>query len=158
MWKQLCLHLSSANLRESCAYLFSLYWLWNSLSFTALYSFWYLRSCSLILETSVVNACGKLSACCRWNCCSCICSVKRLASCSSWTSDSCVLDPRKTDLHNEQCIPSMPLATPVGGLVRCGRSMSMLGSGQFSGISVPSIALDLKGKWNSHLAEGSRHE
>lgn len=36
--------------------------------------------------------------------------------------------------------------------------MSMLGSGQFSGISVPSIALDLKGKWNSHLAKGSRHE
>lgn len=34
----------------------------------------------------------------------------------------------------------------------------MLGSGQFSGISVPSIALDLKGKWNSHLAKGSRHE
>lgn len=101
--------------RALFTYLFNLYWLWNSLSFTALYSFWYLRSCSLILETSVENASGKLSACCRWNCCCCTCSVKRLAFCSSWTSDSCVLSYMKNrDSCNETCTPSVPFVAPVG--------------------------------------------
>lgn len=103
-------------LRELSTYLFSLYWVWYSLSFTALYSFWYLSSCSLILETSVENASGKLSACCRWNFCCRICSVKFLAFSSSWTSDSWVLGSRKTDLHNEKCTPSIPSVAPVGGM------------------------------------------
>lgn len=99
VWKQLGSHLSSVRLRELCTHLFNLYWLWNSLSFAALYSFWYLRSCSLIFETSVENASGKPSACCRWSCCCCICSAKRLAFWSSWTSDSCVLGFMKTEIH-----------------------------------------------------------
>lgn len=132
-------------------HLFSLYWVWYSLSCTAVYSFWYLSSCSRSLQTSVVKTLGKSSACCRRTCCCWICSVKRLAFSSSCTSDSCVLGYKDTDSGEVRTFRT-PLPTPYPPLFlrRIGSRM-----GAYLSCSYPWIQFDsvIHGAKSQHRQE-----